>query len=81
MVFLLPRVRTIVRAQNIASNDFKILSKLVFKFALPLERQTSGSDDECSLNKSANFQLLQEQTGHDRFAGAGIIRKEEANSR
>jgi hypothetical protein len=41
-----------------------------------LLRQASGTNDKAALEVTANDEFLNEQPGHDRLAGAGIIRQE-----
>ena len=48
------------------------------QLVLPLLGQVARADDEAPLEISADDQLLDEEPGHDRLAGAGIVGKEEA---
>jgi hypothetical protein len=45
---------------------------------LPLFGQAAGADDQAALEIAARDQLLDEQTRHDRLAGAGVVGEEEA---
>ena len=48
------------------------------QFVLPLLREAPGADDEAALQVTAGDQLLHEQAGHDRLAGARIVGQQEA---
>ena len=41
----------------------------------------AGRDDEGALDQAANLQLLEQQAGHDRLAGAGVVGEQEADAR
>jgi hypothetical protein len=80
LALFLPRIRAIVRPENVAADDLEIFPKLVLQFALPLEGEIGGGDDQSALRQAAYFQLLDEESRHDRFAGAWIIRQEKPNA-
>ena len=48
------------------------------EFVLPLLGQAAGADDQAALQVAADQQFLDEQAGHDRLAGAGIVGEQEA---
>ena len=50
--------------------------KFTKKLILPLFRQIARRHDQTTLQITASNQLLDEQTGHDGFAGTGVIRKD-----
>ncbi len=81
LVSLLPRVLAVVCPQHVAANDFKLLAELVRHFALPLKREICGCDDQHTADEAARFEFLQEQAGHNRFAGPWIVGQKKANAR
>ena len=48
------------------------------ELVLPLFGEAARADHEAALQVAASDQLLDEEPGHDRLAGAGIVGKEEA---
>ena len=50
--------------------------ELAEQLILPLLRQIAGCHDQTTLQIAARDQLLDEQTGHDGFACAGVVRKD-----
>ena len=50
--------------------------KFAKKLVLPLFRQIARRHDQATLQIAAGDQLLDEQTGHDGFAGTGVVRKD-----
>jgi hypothetical protein len=52
--------------------------KAPVEFILPLFGQTAGADDQAALQVTADDQFLDQQAGHDRLAGAGVVRQEKA---
>jgi len=45
------------------------------QLVLPLLGEAAGADDEAALEIAASDQFLDEEAGHDRLAGAGIVRE------
>lgn len=60
LVFLLPWVYTVIRAQNIASYDFKSLSEFIIKLTLPLKRQLEAVYDYFLKTPRIRFLLADE---------------------
>ena len=81
LIPFLPWVLPVVRPQHVSANDIELLAKLVRHFPLPLKRQAGRRDDQDSLDQTACFEFLQQQTGHDRLSRAGIVGQQEANAR
>jgi hypothetical protein len=52
--------------------------KASVELVLPLLHQATGADDQAAPQISANEQLLDEQPGHNRLAGAGVVGQEKA---
>ena len=48
------------------------------QLVLPLLGEAARADDQAALQVAAGDQLLDQQPGHDRLAGAGVIGQEEA---
>ena len=46
-----------------------------------MDSQRRWANDEDALDGFSELELLDEQPGHDRLAGAGVIRKQEAQPR
>ena len=53
-------------------------AELLGQLVLPLLDQAAGRDDQAALEVAADQQLLDQQPGHDRLAGAGIVGEQEA---
>ena len=64
--------------QLVVGQNLKWQVETAIKFILPLLRQTAGADDEATLKVTAGDELLNKKTGHDRFAGAGVVGKQES---
>ena len=62
-------------------DDLKRLVEEPQHLVLPLNGQGRGDQDEAALDGLPQLQLLDQQTGHDRLAGAGIVREQEAQPR
>ena len=61
------------RLQLVVGEDLEGQMKAATQLVLPLFGQTAGADDEAALQVAPGDQLLDEQTGHDGLAGAGVI--------
>ena len=48
------------------------------EFVLPLLDEAAGADDEAALEVAAGDEFLDEEAGHDGFAGAGVVGQQEA---
>ncbi len=66
-------------ADVVALDDHELLVELLLQFALPLEGEVGGADDQNALDETAQLQFLDEQPGHDRLAGAGVVGQQEAD--
>ena len=64
------------RALNLlAADHLEIEGELLLLFVLPLLDEISGRHDQASLQVAADDQLLDEETGHDGLARAGVVRE------
>ena len=61
-------------------DDVERLAEPAQHFVLPLDRQRRRAEDEDAVNGLAEFHFLDEQPGHDRFAGAGVVGEQEAQA-
>ena len=80
LVLFLPRIRAIIRPENLTADDLEIFPELIYQFAFPLEGEIGRGDDQGTLRQTTDFELLDEEPCHDRFAGAGIIRQKEPDA-
>ena len=55
--------------------------ELLLEFALPLEGEVGRADDQDALGEAAQLELADEQPGHDRLAGAGVVGQQEPDAR
>ena len=62
-------------------DDVERLAEPAQQLVLPLDRQRRRAEDEHALDGLAELQLLDEQAGHDRLAGAGVVGEQEAQPR
>ena len=81
LVLVLPRIGAVVGAEHVAADDLEVLTKLVLHFALPLEAEVGGSDDQGARDEAADLQFLEQQAGHDGFAGTGVVGQQEPDAR
>ena len=81
LVLVLPRVRSVVGPQDVASHDLELLAKLVLELSLPLEAKVGGRYDEGSLDQPSNLQLLEKQPRHDCLSGAGVVGQQKPDAR
>src|ERR1035438_3401858 len=65
------------RFELVVRQDFEGELKSLVEFVLPLLSEIAGAYDHAAVQVAADQQFLDEQTGHDGFASAGIIRQEE----
>ena len=65
---------------QVALQDHEFLFELFLQFALPLESQVGGADDQHPLGESAQLKFTDEQTRHDGLARASVIREKEADA-
>ncbi len=63
---------------GLAGQDVEAQLELEPQFVLPLVGQVAGHADQAALHVAADHQLLDEQAGHDRLAGAGVVGQQEA---
>ena len=62
----------------LAAQDVEREVELVRQLVLPLLHQAAGRDDQAALQAAPDQELLDEQAGHDRLAGAWIVGQQEA---
>ena len=75
LVLVLPRVGAIRALEIDAAKDVESLAESIFHLSLPLEHEVGGGDDQDAAHQPAHLQLLQEKSGHDRLAGACVVRQ------
>ena len=61
-------------------HDVECFPKPPLQLVLPLNRQRRGAKNEYPVNRLTQFHLLDQQTSHDRFAGARIVGQKEWRS-
>ena len=61
----------------VAGEDLEVEAEAFREFLLPLLHQTSRTDDETPPGVAPRQQFLDEQPGHDRLAGAGVVGEQE----
>ena len=66
------------RLELVVGQDVEGETEAAVELVLPLLDQASRADHQAALEVAASDQLLDEQTGHDRLAGAGIVGEQEA---
>ena len=54
--------------------------ELLLQLPLPLEREVRWGDDQDPLGEAAQLQLADQQPGHDRFPGAGVVGQQEPHA-
>ncbi len=62
---------------HLLGEDLKVAAELLPELVLPLLDEAPRRDHEASLDVATDHQLLAEEAGHDRLAGAGVVREEE----
>jgi hypothetical protein len=77
---VLPGVDAVGGFQVLAPQDVKPFPETVPHLPLPLEGQVGRDDDEGALDQSPEFQLLEEQSGHDGLSGAGVVGQEKTDA-
>ena len=80
LLLLQPLVDPELVADVLALHHQELLVELLLQLALPLEGEVGRADDEDALGQPAQLQLADEQAGHDRLAGAGVVGEEEADA-
>ena len=65
----------------VVGEDLEGQLEAAVELVLPLFGQRAGADDQTALEVAAGDQLFDEQAGHDRLAGAGIVGQKEAQRR
>ena len=66
------------RLQLVVGQDVEGQIEAAVELVLPLLHEAAGADHEAALQVAARDQLLDEQPGHDRLAGAGVVGQQEA---
>ena len=79
-LLLQPLVHAELVADVLALHDEELLVELLLQFALPLEGEVRRADDQDALGEAAELQFPDEQAGHDRLAGAGVVGQQEADA-
>ena len=64
--------------QLVVRHDLERQVEPAAQLVLPLLGKAPGADDEAALQVAARDQLLDEEAGHDRLAGAGVVGEQEA---
>ena len=75
-----PLVDAELVADVVALDDEELLVELLLEFALPLEGEVGRGHDQDALAHAPELELLDEQPGHDRLAGPGVVGQEEADA-
>ena len=78
---LQPLVDAELAAQVGALQHDEPLLELLVELALPLERQVRGADHQDAFDQPAQLELADQEAGHDRLAGAGVVGQQEAHAR
>ena len=65
------------RFELVVRQDFEGKLESLVEFVLPLLGEIAGAYDHAAVQVAADQQFLDEQAGHDRLAGAGIVGQEE----
>ena len=63
---------------HVPGQDLEVERELLPQLVLPLLDQAARGDDQAALDVAPDHQLLAEQPGHDRLAGAGVVGQQEA---
>ena len=79
LVILLPGVLAVVGPERGPADELELLAELVRHFALPLKGEIRRSDDQDPLGEAPGLELLDEEAGHYRLAGPGIVGEQEAD--
>ena len=66
------------RVELVIGENLKGQMKTAVKLVLPLLGEAARADDETALQIATGDQFFDEQTRHDRLAGAGIVGKQKA---
>ncbi len=77
-VLLRVRVAAGGRLDRVAAHELEVKTQLEPQLLLPLLDQASGGNDQAAVEIAADHQLLDEEAGHDRLAGAGIVGEQKA---
>jgi len=80
VVPLHPLVDAELLAYHVPAGHLELLVELLLEFPLPLECQVRRADDKDSLGESAELQFADEQPGHDRLPGPGVVGEEEPHA-
>ena len=75
-----PLVDAELVADVVALHDEELLVELLLEFPLPLEGEVSRGHDQDALAHAPELEFLDQQPGHDRLAGPGIVGQEEADA-
>ncbi len=66
------------RFQLVVGQNLEGQMEAPIEFVLPLLGQAARADDQAALQVAARDQFLDEETGHDRLAGAGVVGEQKA---
>ena len=76
-----PLVDAELLAQVAPLQDLERLVELLLQLALPLEREVRRDHDQDALGEAPQPQLADQQPGHDRLPGPGVVGQQEAHAR
>jgi len=62
---------------RVAREDLEVEPKAAAELVLPLLDEFSRRDHQTALDVAADLHLLDQEPGHDRLAGAGVVREQE----
>jgi len=66
------------RVEQIPREDRKVEIELFSEFVLPLLDERTRRNDQAALQVAPQRELLDEEPGHDRLSGAGVVGEQEA---
>ncbi len=66
------------RLDAVAGQEGEVEVELLGELRLPLLDEAAGRDDEAATQVAADDELADEEPGHDRLAGAGVVGEQEA---
>ena len=75
-----PLVDAELVADVVALDDEELLVELLLEFPLPLEGEVGRGHDQDALAHPPELEFLDQQPGHDRLAGPGVVGQEEPDA-
>jgi len=76
---VLERVRRPGRRDHVAREEVELEPELLGELVLPLLGQAARRDDQAALQVAPDEHLLDQESRHDRLAGPGVVRQQEAH--